>query len=414
MEQLAHRLQSGGARGIHAALAWPAILGHRQRIAAAPVQAPQGAGFATRPKMPRFPRTPKPMANIQPHPQMANAIRALAMDAVQQANSGHPGAPRGMADMAVALWGQHLKHNPADPRWFDRDRFVLSNGPGSMLLYALLHLTGYDLSIDEFKNFRQLHSKTAGHPEVGLTPGVETTTGPLGQGIANAVGFALAEKLLAGEFNRAGPVGGDDHRYVFLGDGCLMEGVSHEAVALAGVWKLHKLIALYDDNGISIDGQVPPWFAENPPLPFVACGWNVIGPIDGHDADKVASAIAEAKKQTERPTLIVCKTRIGQASPNPPNTPKTHANPPGAEQTPPPRQKAARTPPPHRLQGPDRPGQPEPRQQRQSPWRAAGGRRSRAGPRRTGLDQRAVRGRAGHLRRLGRPGQGPERTSPME
>ncbi|MCW5234963.1 transketolase [Verminephrobacter eiseniae] len=272
------------------------------------------------------------MADIQPHPQMANAIRALAMDAVQQANSGHPGAPMGMADMAVALWGQHLKHNPADPRWFDRDRFVLSNGHGSMLLYALLHLTGYELSIDELKNFRQLHSKTAGHPEVGLTPGVETTTGPLGQGIANAVGFALAEKLLAAEFNRAGHVVVDHHSYVFLGDGCLMEGVSHEAVALAGVWKLHKLIALYDDNGISIDGQVTPWFADNTPLRFVACGWNVIGPIDGHDADKVASAIAEAKKQTERPTLIVCKTRIGQGSPNRANSAKAHGEPLGVEE----------------------------------------------------------------------------------
>src|SRR6218665_2573771 len=282
MEQLAHRLQSGGARGIHAALAWPAILGHRQRIAAAPVQAPQGAGFATRPKMPRFPRTPKPMANIQPPPQMANAIRALAMDAVQQANSGHPGPPMGMDDMAVALSGQHLKHNPADPRWFDRGRFVLSNGHGSMLLYALLHLTGYDLSIDELKNFRQLHSKTAGHPEVGLTPGVETTTGPLRQGLAHAVGFALAEKLLAAEFNRAGHVVVDHHSYVFLGDGCLMEGVSHEAVALAGVWKLHKLIALYDDNGISIDGQVTPWFADNTPLRFVASRSNPLPPPPPH------------------------------------------------------------------------------------------------------------------------------------
>src|SRR6218665_1731348 len=279
-----------------------------------------------------FPAHQSPMANIQPHPQMANAIRALAMDAVQQANSGHPGAPMGMADMAVALWGQHLKHNPADPRWFDRDRFVLSNGHGSMLLYALLHLTGYDLSIDELKNFRQLHSKTAGHPEVGLTPGVETTTGPLGQGIANAVGFALAEKLLAAELNRAGHVVVDHHSYVFLGHASLMEGVSHEAVALAGVWKLHKLIALSDDNGISIDGQVTPWFADNTPLRFVACGWNVIGPIDGHDADKVASAIAEAKKQTERPALIVCKTRIGQGSPNRANSAKAHAEPLGAEE----------------------------------------------------------------------------------
>ncbi|MBV7541418.1 transketolase [Acidovorax sp. sic0104] len=264
--------------------------------------------------------------------QMANAIRALAMDAVQQANSGHPGAPMGMADMAVALWGRHLKHNPANPAWFDRDRFVLSNGHGSMLLYALLHLTGYDLPIEELKNFRQLHSKTPGHPEVGYTAGVETTTGPLGQGITNAVGFALAEKLLASEFNREGHAVVDHNTYVFLGDGCLMEGISHEAVSLAGAWKLNKLIALYDDNGISIDGQVAPWFADNTPLRFVASGWNVIGPIDGHDADKVAAAIAEAKKQTERPTLIVCKTHIGKGSPNRANTAKAHGEPLGAEE----------------------------------------------------------------------------------
>jgi len=264
--------------------------------------------------------------------QMANAIRALAMDAVQQANSGHPGAPMGMADMAVGLWGRHLKHNPANPQWADRDRFVLSNGHGSMLLYALLHLTGYDLPIGELKNFRQLHSKTAGHPEVGITPGVETTTGPLGQGITNAVGFALAEKLLASEFNRDGHAIVDHNTYVFLGDGCLMEGISHEAVALAGAWKLNKLIALYDDNGISIDGQVQPWFIDNTALRFVACGWNVVGPIDGHDADKVDAAVAEAKQQADRPTLIICKTHIGKGSPNRANTAKAHGEPLGAEE----------------------------------------------------------------------------------
>ena len=269
------------------------------------------------------------MANSQ---QMANAIRALAMDAVQQANSGHPGAPMGMADMAVALWGQHLQHNPANPHWANRDRFVLSNGHASMLLYALLHLTGYDLPMKELKNFRQLHSKTAGHPEVGVTPGVETTTGPLGQGVTNAVGMALAEKLLAAEFNREGHAVVDHHTYTFMGDGCLMEGISHEAVALAGAWKLNKLIALYDDNGISIDGQVQPWFIDNTALRFVACGWNVIGPIDGHDADKVSAAIAEAHKQTERPSLIICKTHIGQGSPNRANTAKAHGEPLGAEE----------------------------------------------------------------------------------
>jgi transketolase len=269
------------------------------------------------------------MANTQ---QMANAIRALAMDAVQQANSGHPGAPMGMADMAVALWGQHLKHNPVNPHWADRDRFVLSNGHGSMLIYALLHLTGYDLPLGELKNFRQLHSKTAGHPEVDLTPGVETTTGPLGQGVTNAVGMALAEKLLAAEFNRDGHAIVDHHTYVFLGDGCLMEGISHEAAALAGAWKLNKLIALYDDNGISIDGQVQPWFADNTSLRFVSYGWNVIGPINGHDPEVVAKAIADARTQTERPTLIICKTRIGQGSPNRANTAKAHGEPLGAEE----------------------------------------------------------------------------------
>jgi transketolase len=264
--------------------------------------------------------------------EMANAIRALAMDAVQQANSGHPGAPMGMADMAVALWGQHLKHNPANPHWFDRDRFVLSNGHGSMLVYALLHLTGYKLPMKELKNFRQLHSKTAGHPEVGVTPGIETTTGPLGQGLTNAVGMALAEKLLAQEFNRDGHTVVNHHSYVFLGDGCLMEGISHEAAALAGAWKLNKLVALYDSNGISIDGQVAPWFVDNSALRFVAYGWNVLGPIDGHDAELVANTIGEAKKSTERPTLIICKTAIGHGSPNRANTAKAHGEPLGAEE----------------------------------------------------------------------------------
>ena len=278
------------------------------------------------------------MANTQ---QMASAIRALAMDAVQQANSGHPGAPMGMADIAVALWGPrsangnlagHLQHNPKNPHWLNRDRFVLSNGHGSMLIYALLHLTGYDLPMHELKNFRVLHSKTAGHPEVGVTPGVETTTGPLGQGITNAVGMALAEKLLASEFNRPGHNVVDHNTYVFLGDGCLMEGISHEACSLAGAWKLNKLIALYDDNGISIDGQVAPWFADNTPERFKAYGWQVLGPIDGHDAQAVSQAIASAKLSADKPTLIVCKTSIGKGSPNRANTAKAHGEPLGAEE----------------------------------------------------------------------------------
>ena len=273
------------------------------------------------------------MANSLNNPQqMASAIRALAMDAVQAANSGHPGAPMGMADMAVALWGEHLQHSPTNPLWMNRDRFVLSNGHGSMLIYALLHLTGYKLPMEELKNFRKLHSKTAGHPEFGITPGVETTTGPLGQGITNAVGMALAEKLLAKEFNREGHAVVDHHTYVFMGDGCLMEGISHEAASLAGAWKLNKLIALYDDNGISIDGQVAPWFADNTALRFVSYGWNVIGPIDGHDAAVVSQAIADAKAQTERPTLIICKTHIGKGSPNRANTAKAHGEPLGAEE----------------------------------------------------------------------------------
>jgi transketolase len=270
-----------------------------------------------------------PMAN---QALMANAIRALAMDAVQQANSGHPGAPMGMADMAVALWGDHLRYNPTNPHWFDRDRFVLSNGHASMMLYAVLHLTGYDLPIGELKNFRQLHSKTAGHPEVDVTPGVETTTGPLGQGITNAVGFALAEKLLSAEFNRKDHTVVDHHTYAFLGDGCMMEGISHEACALAGAWHLNKLIALYDDNGISIDGQVKPWYIDNVAERFHAYGWHVIGPIDGNNAAEVSKAIAKAKLSTDKPTLINCKTVIGKGSPNRQGTAKAHGEALGAEE----------------------------------------------------------------------------------
>jgi len=263
---------------------------------------------------------------------MANTIRALAMDAVQQANSGHPGAPMGMAEMAVAVWGRHLRHNPRNPHWPNRDRFVLSNGHASMLQYALLHLTGYDLPMSELRNFRQLHSKTPGHPEVDLTPGIETTTGPLGQGLANSVGMALAEKLLAHEFNRDGHTIVDHHTYVFLGDGCLMEGISHEACALAGAWKLSKLIALYDDNGISIDGKVTPWFIDNTPERFRAYGWNVIGPIDGNDADAVDSAVTQAQGATGAPTLIVCRTTIGKGSPNRAGTAKAHGEALGADE----------------------------------------------------------------------------------
>ena len=262
---------------------------------------------------------------------MANAIRALAMDAVQQANSGHPGAPMGMADIAVALWGRHLRHNPTNPHWPGRDRFVLSNGHGSMLIYALLHLTGYDLPMSELRNFRQLHSKTPGHPEVDITPSVETTTGPLGQGVTNAVGMALAEKMLAKEFNRDGHAIVDHHTYVFLGDGCLMEGISHEACALAGAWKLNKLIALYDDNGISIDGKVAPWFIDDTPRRFEAYGWNVIAAVDGHDVDAVDAAIARAKK-SDKPTLICCKTNIGHGSPNRAGTAKAHGEALGADE----------------------------------------------------------------------------------
>jgi transketolase len=262
----------------------------------------------------------------------ANALRALAMDAVQHANSGHPGAPMGMAEMALALWSGHLRHNPANPHWADRDRFVLSNGHASMLLYALLHLSGYALPMDEIRRFRKLHSKTPGHPEAGLTPGVETTTGPLGQGFANAVGFALAEKMLAREFNRPGHTIVDHRSYVFVGDGCLMEGVSHEAASLAGVWGLNKLIALYDDNGISIDGAVQGWFRDDTPARFRAYGWQVVGPVDGHDLLGVGQAIAMAKASTDRPTLIVCHTTIGRGSPGRAGTANAHGEPLGADE----------------------------------------------------------------------------------
>jgi transketolase len=260
--------------------------------------------------------------------QCANAIRALAMDAVQAAHSGHPGMPMGMADIAEALWRHHLRHDPADPRWINRDRFVVSNGHGSMLLYALLHLSGYDLPIDELQRFRQLHSRTPGHPEVGVTPGVETTTGPLGQGIGNAVGMALAEKLLAEEFNRPGHAVIDHRTYVFLGDGCLMEGISHEACSLAGTWRLHKLVAFYDDNGISIDGEVRGWFSDDTPARFEAYGWTVLRDVDGHSAQALDAAIAQAQA-AERPVLVCCKTRIGQGSPHRAGTAKAHGEPLG-------------------------------------------------------------------------------------
>jgi transketolase len=255
------------------------------------------------------------MKSTLPTTKMANAIRALAMDAVQKANSGHPGMPMGMAEIAVALWSGHYRHNPANPKWVNRDRFLLSNGHGSMLHYALLHLTGYDLSMDDLKSFRQLHSKTAGHPEVGVTPGVETTTGPLGQGIANAVGMALSEYLLAAEFNRPGFDVVDHYTYAFLGDGCLMEGISHEVCSLAGTLGLNKLIALYDDNGISIDGKVEGWFTDDTPKRFEAYGWNVIRAVDGHDVAALDAAITAAKASS-KPTLICCRTVIGKGAPN--------------------------------------------------------------------------------------------------
>lgn len=255
---------------------------------------------------------------------MTSAIRALAMDAVQKANSGHPGMPMGMAEIAEVLWIHHLRHNPTNPEWADRDRFVLSNGHGSMLIYALLHLTGYDLPIDEIKNFRQLHSKTPGHPEYGYTPGVETTTGPLGQGITNAVGFALAEKILANEFNRPGFDIVNHYTYVFLGDGCLMEGISHEACSLAGTLGLGKLICFYDDNGISIDGHVEGWFTDDTPKRFEAYGWHVVPDVNGHDPVAIEAAIEAAKQVNDKPTMICCKTIIGMGSPNKANTHSVH------------------------------------------------------------------------------------------
>lgn len=266
------------------------------------------------------------------HKELANAIRALSMDAVQQANSGHPGAPMGMADIAEVLWRKYLNHNPKDPQWMNRDRFVLSNGHGSMLIYSLLHLTGYDLSLQDIKEFRQLHSKTPGHPEVGETPGVETTTGPLGQGLANAVGMALAEKMLAAEFNQQDADIIDHFTYVFAGDGCLMEGISHEACSLAGTLKLGKLIVFYDDNGISIDGEVQGWFTENIPQRFESYGWQVIRDVDGHDAAAIDQAIQEAHANITQPTLIDCKTVIGFGAPNKQGTSGVHGSPLGDEE----------------------------------------------------------------------------------
>ncbi|MGY4491123.1 transketolase [Pseudomonas sp. TE3610] len=263
--------------------------------------------------------------------ERANAIRALSMDAVQKANSGHPGAPMGMADIAEVLWRDFLKHNPTNPSFANRDRFVMSNGHGSMLVYSLLHLTGYDLSIDDLKNFRQLHSRTPGHPEYGYTPGVETTTGPLGQGLANAVGFAIAEKTLAAQFNRPGHNVVDHNTYVFLGDGCMMEGISHEVASLAGTLDLGKLIAFYDDNGISIDGEVEGWFTDDTPKRFEAYNWQVIRNVDGHDADEIKTAIETARK-SDRPTLICCKTTIGFGSPNKQGKEESHGAPLGAEE----------------------------------------------------------------------------------
>ena len=264
--------------------------------------------------------------------ELANAIRVLAMDAVQAAKSGHPGAPMGMADIAEVLWNKVLRHNPANPQWPNRDRFVLSNGHGSMLIYSLLHLTGYELTTDDLKNFRQLHSKTPGHPEYGYTPGVETTTGPLGQGLANAVGMAIAEKTLAAHFNREGHGVVDHHTWVFLGDGCLMEGISHEACSLAGTLGLGKLIAVYDDNGISIDGEVEGWFTDDTPQRFAAYGWHVIPIVDGHDPDAIEAAFVAAKAEHNRPTLICCQTVIGKGSPNKQGTEGCHGAPLGDDE----------------------------------------------------------------------------------
>jgi transketolase len=264
--------------------------------------------------------------------QLANAIRVLSADAVQQANSGHPGAPMGMADIAEVLWNDFLSHNPNNPNWHNRDRFVLSNGHGSMLIYSLLHLSGYDVSADDLKNFRQLHSKTPGHPEYGYTPGVETTTGPLGQGVANAIGMAIAEKTLAAQFNTADHTIVDHNTFAFMGDGCMMEGISHEACSLAGTLGLGKLVAFWDDNGISIDGEVEGWFTDDTPARFEAYGWQVIAGVDGHDASELHAAIAKAKAETSKPTLICCKTIIGKGSPNKQGTENCHGAPLGADE----------------------------------------------------------------------------------
>lgn len=264
--------------------------------------------------------------------ELANAIRALSMDAVQKANSGHPGAPMGMADIAEVLWRSHLKHNPNNPKWADRDRFILSNGHGSMLLYSLLHLSGYDLSIDDLKNFRQLHSRTPGHPEYGYAPGIETTTGPLGQGITNAVGMAIAEKAMAEQFNQPGHDIVDHFTYAFMGDGCLMEGISHEACSLAGTLQLGKLIAFWDDNGISIDGHVEGWFTDNTPKRFEAYGWHVIADVDGHSPEALNAAIEAAKAETGKPTLICCRTIIGYGSPNKSGSHDCHGSPLGNDE----------------------------------------------------------------------------------
>jgi len=261
--------------------------------------------------------------------ECANAIRALSIDAVQKSGSGHPGAPMGMADIAQVLWCDYLKHNPRHPDWCDRDRFVLSNGHASMLLYSLLHLTGYDLSIEEIKNFRQLHSKTPGHPEYGYTPGVETTTGPLGQGIANAVGLAIAERTLGAQFNRHGYPIVDHHTYAFMGDGCMMEGISHEVCSLAGTLQLGKLIVFYDDNDISIDGHVSGWFTDNTAGRFMAYGWHVIDTIDGHHPESIKSAIEEARSVPDKPSLLICKTTIGYGSPNKAGSHDVHGAPLG-------------------------------------------------------------------------------------
>lgn len=273
-----------------------------------------------------------PSRNAPSRNERANAIRALSMDAVQQANCGHPGAPMGMADIAEVLWNDYLKHNPNNPNWPNRDRFVMSNGHGSMLVYSLLHLTGYDLSIEQIKNFRQWHSHTPGHPEYGDTPGVETTTGPLGQGLANAIGMAIAEKVLGDQFNRSGHTIVDHHTYVFLGDGCLMEGISHEAASLAGTLGLGKLIAFYDDNGISIDGEVKGWFTDDTPKRFEAYGWHVLREVDGHDSRAIQHAIDEARSEQHKPTLICCKTVIGFGAPNKQGTESCHGSALGAEE----------------------------------------------------------------------------------